>query len=589
MADQGDIIGGKYEILKEIGRGGMSVVYLAMDKNLNKQWAVKEVRRDSSIEDNQVIIKSFLTEANLMKKLDHPTLPRIVDIIDKGQSIYVIMDYIEGEPLDKVLRQHGAQKQELIIEWGKQLCDVLDYLHTRVPPVIYRDMKPSNVMLRPDGSVKLIDFGIAREYKDANIEDTISLGTRGYAAPEQFGGRGQTDARTDIYCLGATLYHLVTGKNPCEPPYELYPIRHWNSALSSGLEWIIQKCTQLNPSDRFQSCAEVLYALHNAEKYEGKYKSKQKKKVNAFIISLVMCALFLCVGILGTVMSANAENEDYETKLDQESTEGYKEAISIDPSRAEAYDKWVNMYMQNQSGDGEVEKKSFTIEESNILKGAFDKNHLNELKKKNAEGYARVCYNAGRLYWYFYNDNGTAEDENASNEQINRMVGAIEWFEMIKKLNQEKSGQKYLSERERSTVDCYYNVGKFYMDREVAERGDTGGEKLYLNYLRDMTKLVKAIGIDRPMQEGDKKDVDVVIRAQMYELILYSLDSDIELFKNQGAEKKEVQEIYDIAADNARDMQPEREREIKMKERILDRLDTIQKKIDMAYSGKDVQ
>ena len=110
-----------------------------------------------------------------------------------------------------------------MIKWAKQLCDVLGYLHSQNPPIIYRDMKPANIMLKPDGNVVLIDFGTAREYKENNIEDTTCLGTMGYAAPEQFGGMGQTDARTDIYCLGATMYHLVTGMNPCEPPYEIRP------------------------------------------------------------------------------------------------------------------------------------------------------------------------------------------------------------------------------------------------------------------------------------------------------------------------------------------------------------------------------
>lgn len=250
MAAIGTVIDGKYELLKLIGKGGMSRVYLAMDRRLNKQWAVKEITKSGRAKNNEIMVQSLIAEANLMKKLDHPTLPRIVDIIDTGNTIYVIMDYIEGEPLSEELERNGAQPQELVIYWAKQLCEALDYLHTRTPPIIYRDMKPANVMLRPDGTVKLIDFGIAREYKEDKTADTVSLGTKGYAAPEQFGGKGQTDVRTDVYCLGVTLYHLVTGKNPCEPPYEIYPIRNWNPELSGGLENIIKKCTQLNPDDK---------------------------------------------------------------------------------------------------------------------------------------------------------------------------------------------------------------------------------------------------------------------------------------------------------------------------------------------------
>lgn len=247
MAIIGTLIEGKYEILKLIGKGGMSEVYLAMDKNLNKQWAVKEIKKRARDKNNEVVVQSAIAEANMMKKLDHPCLPRIVDIIDKEDVIYVVMDYIEGEPLNKVLERDGAQPQETVIEWAEELCGVLDYLHMQNPPIIYRDMKPANIMLQPNGNIKLIDFGIAREYKEHNLEDTVSLGTKGYAAPEQFGGKGQTDQRTDIYCLGVTLYHLVTGKNPCEPPYEIYPIRYWNPNLSSGLESIILKCTRINP------------------------------------------------------------------------------------------------------------------------------------------------------------------------------------------------------------------------------------------------------------------------------------------------------------------------------------------------------
>ena len=118
-------------------------------------------------------------------------------------------------------------------------------------------------MLRSDGSVVLIDFGTAREFKERSVADTTCLGTQGYAAPEQFGGMGQSDARTDIYSLGATLYHLVTGHNPTQPPYDMYPITHWNANLSTGLEKIILKCTQRNPEDRYQSAKDLKYALEH--------------------------------------------------------------------------------------------------------------------------------------------------------------------------------------------------------------------------------------------------------------------------------------------------------------------------------------
>lgn len=225
MLEIGSVIDGKYKILNVVGKGGMSVVYLAMNERANKQWAIKEVRKDG-MQSFEVVKQNLVAETDLLKKLNHPHLPSIIDVIDCDDTFLIVMDYIEGNPLSKALETSGAQNQDDVIEWAKQLCDVLGYLHSRKPPIIYRDMKPSNVMLKPDGNVMLIDFGTAREFKYSSVADTTCLGTQGYAAPEQFGGHGQTDARTDIYCLGATMYHLVTGHNPATPPYEMYPIRN---------------------------------------------------------------------------------------------------------------------------------------------------------------------------------------------------------------------------------------------------------------------------------------------------------------------------------------------------------------------------
>ena len=184
MLEIGSLVDGKYKILNKIGQGGMSVVYLAMNERANKQWAIKEVRKDG-VQNFEVVKQGLIVETDLLKKLNHPNLPSIIDVIDGDGSFLIVMDYIEGRTLEKVLREYGAQDQADVIEWAKQLCDVLSYLHSRKPPIIYRDMKPSNVMLRPDGKVMLIDFGTAREFKETSVADTTCLGTQGYAAPEQ--------------------------------------------------------------------------------------------------------------------------------------------------------------------------------------------------------------------------------------------------------------------------------------------------------------------------------------------------------------------------------------------------------------------
>ena len=461
MAYLGEIIDGKYEILREIGRGGMSVVYLAMDKRLNKQWAIKEFRKDKDDESRKVALEALLKEANLMKKLDHPTLPRIVDIIDDNSTVYIVMDYIEGESLNKVLDAYGAQPQEAVIEWAKQLSEVLDYLHTRVPPVIYRDMKPANIMLKPDGTIRLIDFGIAREYKEGKAGDTTSIGTRGYAAPEQFGDKGQTDARTDIYSLGVTLYHIVTGKNPAEPPYEIYPIRHWNPNLSSGLEWLIQKCTQLNPKDRYQSCAEVTYVLENLEKFEGAYKSKQKMKINLFIISLAMTLIFAILGSVTLIMGNKDPDEQYTNYMSLGTVEGYESAIDFDENMSDPYLELVNRF-RNQvrailPGEcrDEVEAKKLLsngiIYDKEIMT-YFSDSRMEWLKNNDIDKYVRVNYELGRLYWNCYKSN---EDEEAGSGSLASANESVKYLKRV-------IDNAYDDEKHYNLTDNEYNLARYY-------------------------------------------------------------------------------------------------------------------------------
>ena len=412
MLEIGSLVDGKYKILNKVGQGGMSIVYLAMNEKANKQWAVKEVRKDG-VKDFEIVKQGLVAEIDILKKLNHPSLPSIVDVIDTEDSFIIIMDYIQGNSLDKAIEEFGAQPQEYVISWAKQLCDVLGYLHTRTPAIIYRDMKPANVMLKPDGNITLIDFGTAREFKEKNLADTTCLGTVGYAAPEQFGGKGQTDARTDIYCLGATLYHLVTGMNPCEPPYEIKPIREINPTLSSGLERIIQKCTQRDPNDRYQSAAELMYALEHYEEIDDLYKKKQKGKLWKFLGCAFLTVAFAVTSAWGYFAAENKKSENYDYILaNASSAADYYEAIVTDTSRTEAYlgNKDNKSLIDFLIADGEL-----TNEESTVfikLKGGLDKTDmwgytttvpvLDELKESNPEGYEDVCYQIGEAYLFYY-------------------------------------------------------------------------------------------------------------------------------------------------------------------------------------------
>lgn len=432
MLEIGSLVDGKYKILTKVGQGGMSVVYLAINEKANKQWAIKEVRKDG-IKDFEVVKQGLVAETEILKKLNHPNLPSIIDVIDQEDSFIIIMDYIEGNSLNKALEEFGAQPQENVISWAKQLCDVLGYLHTRKSPIIYRDMKPANVMLKPDGNVTLIDFGTAREFKEKNLADTTCLGTVGYAAPEQFGGMGQTDARTDIYCLGATLYHLVTGMNPCEPPYEIKPIREINPALSGGLERIILKCTQRDPNDRYQSAAELMYALEHYEEFDDIYRKKQKRKLGAFIATSVLTLTCAGVALWGYLGAEAKRGENYEYLLATvQDANDYYEVILTDPTRTEAY-------LGSDDFDGLVEylikDGELTREENDVfqklkagLEQKDDNNNtetvkvLDELHDNNEEGYKEVCYQIGEACLFYYN----------INVEKDKYATAATWFQYAK-------------------------------------------------------------------------------------------------------------------------------------------------------------
>jgi len=275
MLKPGMLICGKYMILEEIGRGGMSRVFLSEDIGTGGRKAIKAISCGSnqSQEQGKGHVNIGLradTEIDMLKKLSHPGLPKIEEVIENQEEILIVMEHIPGSSLQNQLAEYGAQPKVSVLGWMLQLCDILGYMHTRNPPVIYRDVKPSNIMLAPDGRIMLIDFGAAREYEPSGTEDTVLLGTRGYAAPEQYGGHGQSDPRTDIYGLGATMYHLLSGHDPSKPPYMRHPLSYWNPELPAALVRLVRKCTRADPDERYASCNEISYVLRELLKNEKK-------------------------------------------------------------------------------------------------------------------------------------------------------------------------------------------------------------------------------------------------------------------------------------------------------------------------------
>lgn len=470
MLKVGDLIDGKYKILNEIGRGGMSTVYLAINEKANKPWAVKEVRKNG-ISNRELVKQSLMVEINLLKKLKHKGLPSIVDIIDQQDNYLIVMDYIEGITLENIMQEEGVQPQEKVVDWAIQLCDVLQYLHTRKPAIIYRDMKPSNIMLRSDGSVVLIDFGTAREFKERHVEDTTCLGTQGYAAPEQFGGMGQTDERTDIYSLGATMYRLVTGHNPSEPPYEMYPITHWNPRLSTGLEGIIAKCTSKDPKSRYQSVQEVRYALEHYRDLDLDSIRRYRRNLRILLAAGGMTVMLLGASGVSYAAADHMQRDEYAYNLEagrrspnkQDSIAFYQKAIQTDCAGEEAYDQLLTLFTQDGVLDEQEEKVLLQLSIS------VDK-YLERYKMQNPDGYAGLCYRIGSSYWYYYE------------HEEKRQAGAVAWFESAKAGfagNPEK-------EQEWKRASTYVEIGNFYQRIVPAQISgtDQGMYGEYWNNLR---------------------------------------------------------------------------------------------------------
>lgn len=280
--ERGMTLGGRYLIERKLGEGGMSCVYLAEDLKLpGKKWAIKESVTQSGL------FQTVEAEAKLLTTLSHARLPRIVDFFqpDEAGYTYMVMDYIHGMTLDKYCRSYrGYLNADFILQLANQLLEVLDYLHSHEPPVVFRDLKPSNIMLTEEMEVRLIDFGIARSFKQERDEDTVKLGTVGFAAPEQYGS-GQSDPRSDLYGLGALLLFLTTGGKYSE--WFKGVEQHIREDLSKVLLPVIHKLLQHDPEQRYQTVDEVRQSLESNEMENGMKVNVASKRSGTLVTAVL--------------------------------------------------------------------------------------------------------------------------------------------------------------------------------------------------------------------------------------------------------------------------------------------------------------
>jgi len=259
------VLGDRYQLISRVGQGGMGAVYKATDTRLaNRLVAIKEMSKaalsSASLAEAE---EAFDREAKLLAQLHHPNLPGIYDHFTENDRTYLVMEFIDGETLEDYLEHAGGGPLPVdqVIDWGEQLCNVLSYLHNQQPPIIFRDLKPSNVMLsKQNGQIYLIDFGIARIFKPGQSRDTTALGSPGFAAPEQY-GKAQSTPRSDIYSLGALMHCLLTGLDPSEQPFFFRPASQVNRAVPQALEALLQRMLEMDSVRRPASAEEVAQAL----------------------------------------------------------------------------------------------------------------------------------------------------------------------------------------------------------------------------------------------------------------------------------------------------------------------------------------
>jgi len=453
------ILGGRFEVLKCIHSRGMANVYIVQDANLGKQWCLKEIRKSEAGRKNIEYI-SLLQEANILRSLNHERIPRIVTIDNDGDSLFVIMDFLDGMTLKAFVDEKGKIPEEMAVKWMLQVVQTMGYLHSErahKKPIFYRDMKPDNLMIRPNGTINIFDFGISVRVEEKGQLPDYTLGTPGYVAPEQKRKDLPIDLRSDIYAMGMTFYFMLTGIDPRGfLNSKLKPISDWSPEVSPALIKIIEKCLNENPDDRYQDCEELQYALENYRFSDEQYKTSARRKVYT-VLSLFIVGILVGIGSLIPLFMERAEEDNvYNNAVlvaDQSGRlEDYDYAISLRPWELKPYEGYFEAIKQ----DGVFSQD----EEGKLL------NHINpNLKRiKESADYGKFSFELGKLYWFYY-PTGNAESGSTL---------SIRWFEDAINRNYEVDESK-----------IYQKLGVFNRDisKSVKEASDSGMYKEYWDNL----------------------------------------------------------------------------------------------------------
>lgn len=565
----------KYEVKGLLGRGGRGYVYLVEDLDIKSLWAMKEVPIVNTPEGRQKL-SSFMYEVELLKELNYPSIPRITSLMNVKTSVLLVMDYISGRSLgdlmSSVLSREPASglttaetyiTEKNIISWATTLCKTLQYLHSRPEKIIYRDMKPNNVMLTSSGDIVLLDFGASRKIVEGFdfSKEPIEY-SRGYAAPEQYSKDAWFDERSDIFGLGRTLYYLATGLNPTLTDYYLEsgevklqelsklddpskvmpfrPIREYAPTRSEGLEKIILKATMLKPEDRYQHIEEMLYDLKHIDELSSNHirlVNKRKRVITGLFSTLVLGSVLLFGGYLSSNLSSiNNYQAYYANGKTTGNLDDLYKAISIEPNKVEPYLAILDIYKD----DG-----VYTPEEELKFLSAIQP-YISSLKADKDAG--DLMYDIGLMYWYYYKDGG--------------QLKSVSWFKLADSYGVSSSNKDLLS--------VYLGLGTFKKGilNSITDKSDKGMYKSYWVTLAKLRGIMKS---------------DVRLELLYYQSLYDVIDSYSGGLKSDGYSYDDLNSVLAQSKDALSSLSLGTDSDKEQQANLISRFDTVQTKLNTTF------
>lgn len=453
----GSLFDGKYRIIRLLGSGGSGRVYLAENIRVKSLWAIKE------IPCGDIGAEQIEREIEVLKKIRHPALPRVVDVLREDGAVYLIEDFFEGRNVDEILRKQERVEVGVALRWARDISGIMEFLHSQKPePIIYRDLKPSNIILSPEGAVRLVDFGSVRRYKSENDSDTVYIGTRGYAAPEQY-GLGQTSIQSDVYSFGVTMLQVLTGKRPMRAIagqgadggvsdiVRYYIDKDCPGQVAEIIHAVFAKCVNEDPKRRYRSFSEINCELDRRPELAGFGEDAGKVseaapagpgKINAierpFAAADNTGALFENAGGVTTLLEVSARRSDDISRRNED------KGAQISEDKQGFYGAPERKTARNAAASARREKPEYREQRANPANGDYPtgifrcatisvaQNHefAFELAHRAAEGYGLralildFCFEKTPSEWYFQ-----PESSNGYKKGGNSLLSAIELVE----------------------------------------------------------------------------------------------------------------------------------------------------------------